>query len=749
MHYGVRLTGHIRWNMQPGGYVVRLAPSRRWKILKIDLPISAHERIVYGRSRQPRWLVAAAVTLAILIAVGALFAWQQFHDWNAVSLPDENVGLKVFDRNDRPICTLLPNKEYSPVPLSKIAKSFQQALISTEDRGFYHHAGVSIESIIRASFVNLRAGHVVQGGSTITQQLVKNLYSPDSKRTFLVKAKEAIKAMELDQRYSKDKILESYLNFVYFGRGTWGIESASQRYFAKHAADLDLAQAAYLAGIVNAPTRLSTHRDDAMQRQHEVLNNMVTEHYITQSEATKAESEKLVFKNAETKPEHYAYYLNYVISLLQQEKFSDDDIYSKGTRVFTNLDPAAQIQADQSLTQGIRKAPNGVSQGALVSISVKDGAVLAMVGGVGSFDKSPWNRATGPHTAGSAFKPFVYLTGLESGILKPDTTIYDAPLSIQIPGQELYSPKNFDGKYLGPITIRKALALSRNTCAIRVTQAVTPEKVAVTAQNAGITSKLEPTLALGLGASAVSPLDMANAYSTLARSGIRMAPSFIRRVENKDKKILKQYQNQSAKVFDTEPVAELVDAMQDVVEKGTGTQARLFDRPVAGKTGTADGARDIWFIGFTPDTVTAVWGGNDKNAPIAGNQVTGGTIMAGIWQNYMKAFYKSHPTPPGEFVAPQTPLAEEVDQIHFLPQPASIFDKIGEFVTGRDNDETSALGGPLNSGEQMPPLAPPINHNFGKVPPQQMHAHNRDGADKEPKKKFRLKKFFNKILDMF
>jgi penicillin-binding protein 1A len=675
--------------------------------------------------------------------------WNQFHDWNTVNLPDENIGLKIFDRQDRPICTLLPDKEFSPVSLAKISKNFQNAIIATEDRSFYHHAGVSIESIVRASLANAKAGHVVQGGSTITQQLVKNLYAPDRKRTIFGKVKEAIMAVELSQHYPKDKILESYLNFVYFGKGTYGIESAAQRYFAKHASELDLAQSAYLAGIVNAPTRLSMHRNDAIARQHEVLDNMVEEHYITAALATKIKSEKLLFKGAETKQERYAYYLNYVVSLLQEDKFSDDDLWNRGTRVFTNIDTAAQILADQTLTQGIKKAPSGVSQGALVSISVKDGAVIAMVGGVGSYDKSPWNRALGPHTAGSAFKPFVYLTGLQMGVLKPDTTIYDAPLSIDIPGQAAYSPKNFDGKYLGPLTIRKALALSRNTCAVRIAQAVTPERIVATAQKAGITSKLEPTLALGLGASAVSPLDMANSYATLARSGIRMTPNLIRRVESKDKIVLRQYALKSTKVFEQEPVSELVDAMQDVVEKGTGKQARLFDRPVAGKTGTADGARDIWFIGFTPDTVTAVWGGNDKNLPIVGNQVTGGTVMAAIWQNYMKAYYRTHPSPPGAFVAPVTPLAEEVDQIHFLPQPASIFDKINDLVINADGTVRSP-DGQMNASDQMPPLAPPINQaNFGTAPAHLPHARPQAKSANHLTKKFKVKKFFNKLFNLF
>lgn len=676
-------------------------------------------------------------------------AWTHFHDWNSVSLPDENVGLKFFDRHDSPICTLLPDKEYVPVPLNRVAKSFQQALLATEDRSFYNHPGINPESIVRALLVNARAGHVVQGGSTITQQLVKNLNAGDSRRTVFVKLKEAIQAIELDRRYPKNKILESYLNFVYFGRGTWGIESAAQKYFARHASDLDLAQSAYLAGIVNAPTRLSTHKSDAISRQHEVLDNMVEEHYITREAASKAKAEKLLFKGAETRFEHNAYYLNYVVELLKRENYSDDDLWRKGLRVFTNLDTSAQMLAARTLTQGIAKAPTGVSQGALVSISVKDGAVLAMVGGVGSYDKSPWNRATSVHTAGSAFKPFVYLSGLKSGVLKPDTTIYDAPLSIEIPGQPTYSPKNFDGRYLGPITIRKALALSRNTCAVRVTQAVTPQKVADTAASAGITSKLEPTLALGLGASAVSPLDIANSYATLARGGIRITPGFIRRVESKDKKILHNYAPESVRAFETEPVAEIVDAMQDVVQKGTGQRAKLFDRPVAGKTGTADGARDIWFIGFTPDTVTAVWGGNDKNTAIAGNQVTGGTVMAGIWQSYMTAFYKSHPTPPGQFAAPNNPLAEEVDEIHFLPQPASIFDKITGLITGDSPQNSQIAVDPAGTRQdEMPPFAPPIHKDFGTVRSHDLN-HQTVPHPNKAKKKFRLKKLFNKLINLF
>jgi membrane peptidoglycan carboxypeptidase len=465
---------------------------------------------------------------------------------------------------------------------------------------------------------------------------------------------------------------------------------------------------------------------------------MVGLNFITDAQAQAAKKEKLTFKESLTQEERFAYYLNYVVGLMQAH-YSEDQVWKDGMRVYTNLDPVAQVLADKTLSQKIKSAPNGISQGALVSISVRDGGVLAMVGGVGTFEKSPWNRAVNPHTAGSAFKPFVYLTGLMTGVLKPDSTIDDAPLSIRIPGtNQIYSPKNFENDYLGTITIRKALALSRNTCSVRVAQAVGPQAIADTASKAGVTSKLDPTLSLALGASAVSPLDMANSYATLARGGVRTQPIFIRRVEDKDGHQLVANNPIAERVFPLEPDLELVDALQDVVEHGTGTHAQLLGRPVAGKTGTADGAKDIWFIGFTPDVVTAVWGGNDKHVSVSGKQVTGGSIMAGIWQQYMQAYYASHPTPPGTFAAPANPLAEEVEAIHFLPHPAGIFDKIVNFFNP-DNDQPRPAPS-YSGGSDMAPAVAPERVHFGSAKPRDAH------SDRQPAKKGGVKRLFKKMF---
>jgi membrane peptidoglycan carboxypeptidase len=318
--------------------------------------------------------------------------------------------------------------------------------------------------------------------------------------------------------------------------------------------------------------------------------------------------------------------------------------------VYTNLDPKAQEVAEKTLAESIAHAPKGVSQAALVSVSVADGAVVSMVGGVGNFWKNQFNRAVNPHTVGSSFKPFVYLTAFLSGTTTPDSYIEDSPLVVhQGWGLPDYVPKNFDHKFYGRIPVRKALYLSRNIPALRIAQKVGIDKVIEIARLAGIKAKLDPNLSLALGSSAISPLEMAGAYSTFARGGIVTPPKVLRRVENSRGQMLVVSGDERARAFPPEPVAALVDVLQDVVKCGTGTQAKLADRPVAGKTGTADAGKDIWFIGFTPDLVTAVWGGNDEDLPIPGHNVTGGVVMAKIWRAYTEAYYKVYPTPPGAF----------------------------------------------------------------------------------------------------
>lgn len=613
-------------------------------------------------------LTGALVFLALAaVPVGYFGAkiWQQIKD-----LPDISVleryepieAIQIYDKYDKLICTIEGEQDRQVIPLSQVSKQMQQAMLAAEDHHFYEHHGINPMSICRALITNMQAGHVREGGSTITQQLVKNIFFEEAGRTMDRKVKEAFISAEIERRYSKDQILEMYLNQVYFGSNAYGIERAASRYFDKSAASLRLSEAAFLAGLVKAPSELgrAQHRKEALERQHEILAKMVEYGYITASQAESARKEKLAFKKGSNPMQKYPYYISYVMDLLRA-RFSNAELKQQGLKVYTNLDPQMQELAEQSLNTGIKAAPKGVTQGALVSVQVKDGAVCALVGGVGNFWKAQFNRATNPHTAGSSFKPFVYLTAFQKRMLEPDSMVDDSPLTIkQGWGLPDWSPKNFDRKFMGKISARKALYLSRNVPAVKVAQLVSMQSIIETARLAGITAKLDANLSLALGSSAVTPLEMAGAYSTFARGGIMIKPQVIRRIEDSRGRVIDAFPAKSDQAFSSDAVAKLVSVMQDVVKMGTGTQAKLDDRPVAGKTGTADEGRDIWFIGFTPDTCTAVWGGNDENQPIPGHNVTGGVIMAKLWKTYMKAWYDKHPTPVGQFnVASQSVLSEE------------------------------------------------------------------------------------------
>jgi 1A family penicillin-binding protein len=650
-----------------------------------ERPTSTVQKRVGKRIARPSW-IAAAIILASLSAAAFTFSstgsiWKPVPALRFAFLPDYGAGLQVFDRFDRKVATLYADKDQQPVKLQDVAPVMRQALLTAEDREFYRHGGVNLWAFARAILANIEAGKPVQGGSTLTQQLAKNIYFEGETRTIDRKLAEVVVAMELERSYKKDELLESYLNTVYFGHGVYGVERAAQKYFGKSASHLQSAEAAFLVALIPAPSVYSqtSNRQTTLEKQRRILTDMVETGCLTTAQSEKAKREKLAFHSIEGGAEKFPHYLSYVTRALE-DKYGHD-FWARGWHVYTNLDPSAQHLAERTLHNGVRKAPVGVSQGALVSISVADGGVIAMVGGAKEFSKNQWNRAINAHTAGSAFKPFVYLTGLTQGVLKYDTVLDDAPVSFRPAGfGQTYSPRNFDGQFLGPITIRKAIALSRNTCAVSVAQDVGPDRVIETAQLAGVTTKVEPNLSIALGSCAISPLDMANAYATLARGGEYIEPTFVRKLTDAEGRMVFESPPQSHRVFASEPVAQLVDALEDVVERGTGTRARLFDRPVAGKTGTADGGKDIWFAGFTPDLATVVWGGSDENQPIKG--VTGGSVMASIWQNYMRSYYQAHTIPAGSFVRPAQPLIEEAEPLHFLPTPAGIFDRVIEFFTG-------------------------------------------------------------------
>src|SRR5579885_2283400 len=393
-----------------------------------------------------RSLIIGAVSLAALasVVVGKTATHTSF-----VKLPtlaEQRAGVQIYDRADKLVCVAQQNGDRKPIPLSQMSPFIRQAVIAIEDHNFYHHMGVDPFGIARALYVNAKAHQMVEGGSTITQQLIKTMYFGYEDKSARRKLLEMFMALDIETCYSKDKILETYLNQVYFGRGAYGIERAAELYFNKPASKLTLSESAYLAALIKAPSELSSPANEkrARARQQEVLNNMVECGFITTEKAAMAKDDRLNFRAGQHSLV-YPYYISYVLNLIKQD-IGEERLWKEPVKVYTNLDTRAQAAAQKALDEGVLKSQRwGINQGALVSINVADGTVIAMVGGVGSYERHQWNRALYPHTAGSAFKPFVYLAGLIKGVIGPDTMLEDQPVAVPISNGRYYTPKNYDG----------------------------------------------------------------------------------------------------------------------------------------------------------------------------------------------------------------------------------------------------------------------------------------------------------------
>lgn len=632
-------------------------------------PLRAYRRHLNSASKPRSYRIAETVALSAaafgIVSIAGVALWlacNKLPDVNALQTYAPVEAIKIFDKYDKPIAVVSGPEDRVVVTLDHVSPYVKKALMAAEDHEFYRHTGINPSSIARAMLKNLAAGRVVEGGSTITQQLVKNMFFPGEARSFNRKIKEFFLAAEVDRKYPKDKIMELYLNQIYFGNQSYGIERAAQRYFNKPAAKLSIAESAFLAGLIKAPSHLSAkaNRQEALERQRVVLSKMAEYGFASEKDVEAAKHEKLVFRQFVSPFQRYPFYVSSIMDLLR-ERYDEQEL-QRGLKVYTYLDPKAQELAEAALNKGISKAPGGVTQGALVSLKVDDGGVIAIVGGAGKFEGAQWNRATSPHTMGSSFKPFVYLAGFMQG-LTPDSIIMDTAFSVPS-GGFTYTPRNFDGSFMGPLPVWKALAFSRNVCAVRVAAMVGMQNVISVARAAGITSRLDPYLPVAIGACAASPLEMAGAYATFARGGVYLTPHLVRRVDNSAGNTIYIYDEMPKKVFDSNATAMLVQSMESAVNSGTAILAKLPGRPVAGKTGTSDKSRDIWFVGFTSDTCTALWGGNDHNKAINNRAVTGGMIMTKIWKDYMKPYYDTHPTPVIAFMKPskdQSKIAINVD----------------------------------------------------------------------------------------
>jgi penicillin-binding protein 1A len=559
---------------------------------------------------------------------------------------DKNQLIDEFFLEDRKLIRII-----------EVPKVVIQAFVAAEDSRFFEHRGLDLHSIFRAVFKNIEAGHIIQGGSTITQQVAKMMYlSPEKKYTR--KLKEAILAYKIDKYLNKNEILNLYLNQIYLGHGTYGIESASLGYFGKSARELKLHEAALLAGLPKAPTNYSPflHFEKAKERQLYVLTRMMEDGYISKEEMEKASATPLKLRPITPKDKVAAYFVENVRRYVQ-EKYGADVLYKEGLSIYTTLDLNAQKYASEAVQRGLKeleernKYPAGLVQGALYCMDVKTGAIRAMVGGR-DFNKSEFNRATqSRRQPGSAFKPLIYTAAFDKG-LTPATVIVDSPIAIEDVSQEggFWRPKNFDDKFMGPITVRTALVLSRNVVTIKILQEIGVDYAVSYATNMGITSPLVRTLSLALGVSGVTLQELVQAYGVLANEGKKVTPYFIKKIVDRTGNVFEETKIQSEQVIDPRIAFVSTYVMQDVVLSGTGTRVRSIGRPVAAKTGTTNDTRDAWFIGMTPSLIAGVWVGFDQEASL-GSQEVGGRAAAPIWLYFMEKALQD--TPVESFPVPQ------------------------------------------------------------------------------------------------
>ncbi len=621
------------------------------------------------------------------------------------AIPERAPNIKIVSVDGH----LIANRGMSggeAVGLKQMSPYIPEAVIAIEDRRFYSHFGVDPIGLARAMLANLVGGHFSQGGSTITQQLAKNLFlTPD--RTLERKVQEVLLALWLEQKHTKDQILEMYLNRVYFGSGAYGVEAASRRYFGKSARNVTLAEAALLAGLLKAPSRLSPARDPkaAEERSQLVLAAMRDEGMIGGKELAGAMSAP-----ATRAASYWTGSENYVADTVMEELPDLIGDVRGDIVVDTTVDLTLQKLAETSirrLIDGNGKKLN-VSQGALVSID-NSGAVRAMVGGY-DYSTSQFDRASeARRQPGSAFKPFVYMAALEAG-RTPDSVRNDAPVRI---GN--WTPANFDGKYYGRVTLATALAKSLNSVAAQLAMEVGPKAVVEAARRMGIDSPLQANTSIALGTSEVTPLELTSAYVPFANGGYRPQVHFIRRITGADGKLLYSFDGGGApRVVSAQVVGMMNAMMAGTVRSGTGTKA-AFGWPSAGKTGTSQNSRDAWFVGYTANLTTGVWFGNDDGAAM--KKVTGGTLPAQAWHEFMLAAHEGVPvaplpgtwksTPPTTLVPDEIPPAEVPSAAAPVPpRPAGTARTVdaGGLSMPADGAPTGAIGHPVPPGDVGGPL---------------------------------------------
>ncbi|MDF2873501.1 MAG: mtgA 3 [Sporomusa sp.] len=693
-------------------------------------------------------VIAVVVFLVMLTGAGLGFLTASIH--TMPSLKGEirpAVSSQIFDANGKLITTIHSVENRLPVSINKIPKDLQNAFIAAEDTRFYQHSGVDPRGILRAVWSNMTDRGISEGGSTITQQLARNALL-SQEQTIKRKVQEAFLSLQIERQYSKNEILEMYMNQIYFGQGAYGVQTAAQIYFGKNVEDLNLAECAMIAGIPKSPNYYSpsSNLKAAKERQSIVLDQMVKYGYINSTTAAKARNTEIKLATRPiTNTTTASYFTDYIMQLLI-EKYGADAVYKDGLKVYTTLDLEMQAAAEHAMNQlPTTRTENGIKQpqGALVAIDPHTGHIKAMVGGRGN---DQFNRAVlAERQPGSAFKPFVYLAAIESG-LTPASIIDDSPISFGS-----WSPMNYDQKFRGPVTMRTALEQSLNVVAVKLAQQVGIDKALYYAQQMGISTLVlkgdtnDRNLSMSLGGltRGVTPLEIASAYGVLANSGIRVEPTSIIKIVDRNGKVIEQTTPKEKVVVNERSAYLLTDMMRGVINNGTGTGA-YFGRPAAGKTGTTSDYKDAWFVGFTPDLVAAVWMGYDSPGYLGG--VTGGTIPATIWRSFMSDVAAKYVA--RDFVRPSGIVAARVSTKDGLllndptnqdgrneifvegTQPNKLSTaaatatkdgkdgKLGKDKDGKDIklDETGATDETLDTDEKTPP-PPPVKTDKNPVTP--------------------------------
>ena len=613
---------------------------------------SAAERRVRRRWPARPWLRRLLIVAGILslllgagAAVAALWAFtilpRTLPSVTALETFQPLLGTKIYDDNDELITELHVERRIF-VPLAHIPQALRDAVIATEDKRFYYHWGVDPIGIARATVQNYRRGRVVEGGSTITQQLTKVLFlTPD--KSLERKLKEAVLALELERRYTKDRILEMYLNQVYFGHGAYGVEAAARTYYGKSVAELNVREAALLAGLPRAPTTYSPfeHSEAAKRRREVVLRRLVEYGALKDADAKRLARADLGLIPPERRRTTGQYFLDYVQQTLEA-KYGADLVFKGGLNVYTTLSPTMQLAAEQSLRDGLKALegrtgkgkPGEHPEGAIVTVEPHTGYVRAMVGGY-DFFRSEFNRAVqARRQPGSVFKPFIYIAALEAG-LTPATRVEDAPVSYAVGANgQVWKPENYDRKFRGSTTLQQALEESVNVVTVKVQERVGLNRTIQVARRFGISSPLDVNLSLALGTSDMTLIELTSAYGALANQGQWLPPTTIRYVTDPKGKLLEENLPEPREAVSPETAFVITHMLRGVVERGTGQAAKVLGRPIAAKTGTTNDYSNAWFIGYTPRLATGVWVGYDRPRSL-GKDETGSRVAVPIWTGFM------------------------------------------------------------------------------------------------------------------